>query len=216
MEKEEIELLKSENENFKSEMTKMKEELETLRKPREETSKEEKPKDDDLLNKAKKEREEKEKNSSDSKNIESAIKFNLSVNDFIKNNEDILPGEVQDIIRVAEKENYDSAKDKANAVKVGIIGSFFSIQSNLDLLTQAQKNQLEDFQKLTKNGKEGLSSHVYDNIFEPAIEMLKKLKKADELGKARNGFTTASSVEKDYTQRLIDQARKGHLKETNK
>jgi hypothetical protein len=207
---EEIEALKAENEAAKAEAAKLKADIEALKNPKKEEPKKE---EDDLQAKAKKEKEEAEKSSNNSKQIESSIKFNLGVNDFVKNNKDILPAEVETILKVAEKENYDTAAAKANAVKVGIVGSFFSIQSNLELLTQAQKSQLEDFQKLTKNGKEDRASHVYENIFEPAIEMLKKLKKAEEVGKARSGFSTGSSVENDYKQRLINQARKGHLKE---
>lgn len=208
---EEIEALKAENEKNKTEAAKLKADLEALKAPpkKEEKKTEE---EDDLQAKAKKEKEESDKNASSSKQIESSIKFNLAVNDFVKNHKDILPAEVESILKVAEKENYDTATAKANAVKVGIVQSFFSIQSNLDTLTQAQKSQLEDFQKLTKNGKEDRAAHVYENIFEPAIEMLKKLKKAEEVGKARSGFSSGSSVENDYKERLMKGALKTHLK----
>lgn len=210
MTEEEIAALKAENETNKAEAAKLKADIEALKNPKKEEPKKD---DDDLQAKAKKEKEESEKASNNSKQIEGAIKFNLAVNDFVKNHKDILPTEVETILKVAEKENYDTAAAKANAVKVGIVQSFFSIQSNLDTLTQAQKSQLEDFQKLTKNGKEDRAAHVYENIFEPAIEMLKKLKKAEEVGKARSGFSSGSSVENDYKERLIKQALKGHLKE---
>lgn len=206
---EEIEALKTENEANKAEAAKLKADIEALKNPPKQEPKKE---EDDLQAKAKKEKEESDKNTNNSKQIEGAIKFNLGVNDFVKNNKDILPSEVETILKVAEKENYDTATAKANAVKVGIVQSFFAIQSNLDTLTQAQKSQLEDFQKLTKNGKEDRASHVFENIFEPAIEMLKKLKKAEEVGKARSGFSSGSSVENDYKQRLMNGALKAHLK----
>jgi len=212
---EEIAALKTENEANKAEAAKLKADIEALKNPKKDEPKKDEPKkdDDDLQAKAKKEKEEADKNSNNSKQIEGAIKFNLGVADFVKNNKDILPTEIETILKVAEKENYDTAAAKASAVKVGIVQSFFAIQSNMDTLTQAQKSQLEDFQKLTKNGKEDRAAHVYENIFEPAIEMLKKLKKAEEVGKARTGFSSGSSVENDYKERLIKQALKGHLKE---
>jgi hypothetical protein len=209
MTEEEIAALKAENEANKAEAAKLKADLEKLKTP---PKKEEEKEEDDLHSKAKKEKEESEKGNASAKQIEGAIKFNLGVADFVKNNKDILPAEVESILKVAEKENYDTANAKANAVKVGIIQSFFAVQANADTLTQAQKSQLEDFQKLTKNGKEDRAAHVYENIFEPAIEMLKKIKKAEEVGKARSGFSSGSSVENDYKERLMKGALKTHLK----
>lgn len=198
--------------DIKAENERLKQEMEKLKTPPKKDDKNAGD-DDDLQTKAKKEKEESEKSSNNAKQIEGAIKFNIGVADFVKNNKDILPSEVETILKVAEKENYDTASAKASAVKVGIIQSFFAIQANLDTLTQAQKSQLEDFQKLTKNGKEDRAAHVYENIFEPAIEMLKKLKKAEEVGKARSGFSSGSSVENEYKDRLMKQALKSHLKE---
>jgi hypothetical protein len=208
MTEEEIAAMKAENEATKAEAAKLKADIEALKNPKLDTKK-----DDDLQAKAQKDKEESDKANANAKKVENALKFNLSVNDFVKNNKDILTADIEGILKAAEKENYDTAFNKANAVKVGMIGTFFSVQANMDLLTVAQKSQLEDFQKLTKNGKEEKAEHVFENIFEPAIEMLKKVKKAEELGKAKNGFSTGSSVENDYKQRLINQAKKGHLKE---
>jgi hypothetical protein len=221
---EEIEQLKNDLENQKKEVQKYKSEIGRLKKSPsggkskegdDKTKQEDKTKEDsdDLFSKAKKETEASSKSTKDTKKIESALKFNLGVQDFVKNNKDILPSDVEGILRVAEKENYDTALAKANAVKVGIVNSFFSVQANLDLLTSAQKIQLEDFQKLTKNGKEERAEHIFENIFEPALETFKKLKKAEELGKARSGFRSGSGVENDYKERLMKMARKTHLRE---
>ncbi len=209
---EEIAAMKADNEASKAEATKLKADIEALKNPKPEP-KPDPEKDADLQAKAKKDKEETEKANVSAKRVENALKFNLSVNEFVKTNKDILTADIEGILKAAEKENYDTAFNKANAVKVGIIGTFFAVQANMDLLTAAQKSQLEDFQKLTKNGKEEKAEHVFENIFEPAIELLKKVKKAEELGKAKNGFSSGSSVENDYKQRLINQAKKGHLKE---
>lgn len=208
MTEEEIAAMKAENEASKAESAKLKADIEALKAPKPSPKPE-----DDLQAKAAKEKEESEKNNANAKKVENALKFNLSVANFVKENKDILTADIEGILKAAEKENYDTACNKANAVKVGMIGTFFSVQANMDLLTAAQKSQLEDFQKLTKNGKEEKAEHVFENIFEPAIEMLKKVKKAEELGKAKSGFSSDSSVENDYKQRLINQAKKGHLKE---
>jgi len=208
MTEEEIAAMKAENEASKAEAAKLKADIEALK-----TAKPAPKADDDLQVKAAKEKEENDKQNASSKRLENALKFNLNAATFVKDNKDILTADMEGILKAAEKENYDTAFAKANAVKVGMIGTFFSVQANMDFLTPAQKSQLEDFQKLTKNGKEEKAEHVFENIFEPAIEMLKKVKKAEELGKAKSGFSSGSSVENDYKQRLINQAKKGHLKE---
>jgi NADH:ubiquinone oxidoreductase subunit F (NADH-binding) len=113
----------------------------------------------------------------------------------------------------AEKEKFDSAIDKANAVKRGVIESFFAVQSNLDLLTSGQKAQVEDYLKLTKNGKEQKAASIFENVFEPTLESLRRVKKAEEVGRANNGYATGTKWEDDYKQRLVKNARKTHLGE---
>jgi hypothetical protein len=214
---EEIEAMKAENERIKQENQKIKSDLGRMKKagtgePAKKTGDPAKT-DDDLLTKAKKQTEEHSKASTDTKKIENALRFNLGVSDYVKNNKDLLPDDIEGILKVAEKENYDTANAKANAVKVGMISSFFSVQANVDALTSAQKVQLEDFLKLTKTGKEEKAEYIFENLFEPAIETFKKVRKAEELAKASQGYGGGSSVETAYKERLMKQARTIHLRE---
>jgi hypothetical protein len=207
--------MEKENQKYKSELGRLKKGggKDEGKKEGEGQKEDGKKEEEDLYSKAKKESDNNNKNAQDARQIEGAIRFNLGLADFVKNNKDILPSDVDGILKVAEKENYDTALAKANAVKVGIVNSFFSVQSNMELLTSAQKVQLEDFLKLTKNGKEERAGHIFENIFEPALETFKKLKKAEEVGKARQGFSSGSGVENEYKERLIKLARKTHLRE---
>jgi len=107
-----------------------------------------KPDDKSLAEKAEAERKAKEAKDLESKSLEAALKFNLGSKDFVKNNASLLPQNIQGIFDAAEKENYGSAVQKANAIKVGIVSEFFAQQGNLDLLTDHQKQSLEDFKKL--------------------------------------------------------------------
>lgn len=207
---------------MKAENDRLKQENEKLKKPADPKPADPKPDDkttkggddpDPLREKVKKEKEEAEFRQANNKVIENALKFNLSVSDFVKSNVDLLPNEISDILKAAEKEKYDSAIDRANAVKSSMIQSFFSVQSNVDILTQSQKLNLEDYLKLTKNGKEQKSEFIYENLLEPALETLKKLKKAEEVGKARAGFASGSKVEDDYKARLMAGSRKMYLNE---
>ncbi len=174
---------------------------------------EEDDEDEGLRSKAIKARKASDDSKAQTKTLENALKFNLGVTDFVKNHADILPNEIQEILKVAEKETYDSATEKASALKKAFIESFFAVQSNVELLTTAQKVALDDFQKLTKNGKESKAEAIFENLLEPALETLKKVKKAEELGKARSGFASSNKVQDGYKARLISGSRKAYLGE---
>ncbi len=160
-----------------AEIAALKAEIESLK------SSKPKPEDDDLKEKARKEREASNKDSDRTKKLENALKFNLKSDEFLKQNESLLPKEVRDIFSQAEKEKYSDAIEKDAAIKSGMIQSFFSVQSNVDLLTAGQKSALDDYLTLTKNGKQEKAQSVYDMVFEPAFERLRAVKKAEALQK---------------------------------
>lgn len=157
--------------------------------------------DKDLNEKAREQREADEKKSGDTKALEAALRFDMGRADFLKSHASFLPKDVTDIFAAADKESYGSPVEKDQAVKAGMIQSFFAVQANADLLTPGQKSQLEDYLKLTKNGKQEKASTVYSMIFEPALEMLKRTKKAEALNK---GHGSSTDVEKAYKDKLMN------------
>lgn len=161
--------------------------------------------DGDLSDKARKEREQKDSEAANQRTLESALRFNLGGKEWLKTNAPLLPKNIEGIFEQAEKENYGSAVEKANAIKVGIVSEFFAQQANLDLLTPGLKSALEDFQKLTKNEKQARVQQIYDTVFEPAFEMLKRTKKAAELAK---GHGSPSDSEAAYKERLMKASKK--------
>lgn len=171
----------------------------------------EKTKDtDDLAEKAKKDREAKEKTASETKRLENALKFTLQAPEWLTTNASLLPKDIESIFKTADKEVYADAVEKANAIKVGIVSEFFAIQSNLDLLTEAQKNALEDFKKLTKTDKQERVVGVFETVFEPAFEMVKRLKKAEQVSKGHGEQTNSDNA---YAKRMQDLSRKHYLRE---
>lgn len=173
-------------------------------------------KDNDLRKKAQDEREAAEKQNAATKEIEAALTFNMGMDEFLKSNKDIFPKEIEDIVKVAAKENFIDAKEKANTLKASIIQSFFSIQSNLESLTATQKDRVADFLKLTKTGREQNAAKIFDDVFEPTLETIKKVKKADELAKARSGHAGSSEARDAYKQRLIDNAKRVFINKRSK
>lgn len=164
----------------------------------------------DLASKAKKNRDSKDKSASDRKALEAALRFEMQAPEWLKKNEALLPKEIGELFKAAEKENYDSPVEKDSAIKAGIIQEFFSLEANAKLLTAGLKSKLEDFLKLTAKGKEEKARQVFEEVFEPAFEMLKQVKKAEHL---RTGNVDQSDAEKNYRDRLIKQARAHHLGE---
>lgn len=207
---EEIEALKAEHEKIKKEN----EELKLKANPKDPVKDDpNKDKDKDFYNKYKDQEEINNKKQNDSKQVESAVRFDYALDSFVKDNEDILPTDMQKIVETAKKERFDSVIDKSNAIKSSFIQAFYSVQANMDLLTGTQRSAIEDFLKLTKNGKEGKASEIYENVFEPNVELIRRLKKAEELAKAKyGGFGTHTRSENEYINKLKDISEKHHLK----
>jgi hypothetical protein len=167
-----------------------------------------------LNDRVRRDREDRDKKDSSTKNLESALKFNLTSADFLKANDSVLPKEIGEIFQAAEREKYDSAIQKANATKSAVIQSFFAQQANVDLLTDNQKIVLSDYLKLTKDAKDEKAKDIYENLFEPALSMLKRIKKAEELGRTKMGFRDGSKGDTQYKEKLMGLSRKHFLGET--
>lgn len=184
-----------------------KKELDALKASTPPTKKE--PEDPSLQEKARLERERKEAEAGRTKLMESALRFDVNSEKFLKDNSALLPSEVSDIFKQAGKETYSDAIEKDQAIKSGMIQAFFSVQANVDLLTSGQKKELEDYLKLTKNGKQEKAQGVYDMIFEPAFETLKRVKKAEALSKGHG-----SGDDDSYKKKLMAGSRKHYLGES--
>lgn len=161
--------------------------------------------EEDLSAKARKHRKADDKKSADSKALEQAIKFDLQSESWLKTNQALLPKTIGDIFVAASKEKFEDAIEKDRALKAGIINEFFAVQANVDLLTAGQKAELEDYQKLTKNGKQERAQRMFDMVFEPAFETLKRVTKADAL---RRGHGSASDSDEAYKRKLIEGSQK--------
>lgn len=167
--------------------------------------------DPDLHARNKRAQDEAARAKANEKAMEGALKFTLQSESFLKDNAALLPKDVEDLFKLADKEAYDSPIEKANDVKSGIVQAYFKVQANHDLLTASQKAALADWQKLTKNGRNEEAAKVYEQIFEPTFEQAKRLKKADEVQRARNGF--ADDTDGAYKKRLMELSKQHYLGE---
>ncbi len=187
-------------ETARAEMAKLKAELDSLK-----AKKEAPAEDPSLADKVRKQKEDAEKAQSDQKKIEAAIKFDVAGRNWAKSNASLLPKTIDGIFDAADKENYGSAIEKVATIKMNIVSEFFAQQANLDLLTESQKNQVEEFKKLTKTDKQDRAGQIFDSIFEPTLESLKKITKAKILA---DGHSTPTDAEAAYKEKLIAGSKK--------
>jgi len=207
---EELEALKASNQKAYDSYMALKGENDKLKaKPDPKDDPKPDPKDEkDLADKARLEREEAEKKGKYEKSLEGALNFNIAGPQFLKDNVGLLPKNVESIFAAADKEKYDSAIDKANAIKSGVVSEFFAVQENHDLLTASQKSELDEFLKLTKNGKQERVESIYAMIFEPTLETKRKVQKAKELN---NGSKNQTDSEKALAERMMKLSKKHYL-----
>jgi hypothetical protein len=185
---------------------------EAARKPEDDDDdKKDDNKDDDLNKKLQRQRQDADNKVKETKDIERSVEFNLSVDSFVKDNAEVLPKDVADILKLAHKETYDSPRAKTGAIQSAIIQSYFSIQANVDNLTTSQKKNLEDYNRLTKSAKEERAPEIWVNIFEPAFEFSKKILKAQELSQSRSGYANGTDTENAYKDKLIKGSRRQYL-----
>ena len=166
--------------------------------------------DGDLAAKAAKARKAAESTGDQTKRLSTAIKFNLSAPTWHKTNEALLPKTIAGIFEAAEREVFGSDLEKADAIKVGIVSEFFALQENLDLLTESQKLALEEFKKLTKTDKQERVGTYYDSIFEPTFEMMKRVKRAEQVQK---GLGNPSDTQQAYKLKMQKLSNKQYLGE---
>ena len=174
-----------------------------------------KPSEPSLNEKVKNELSESEKNKNEMKELEDAISFNYQSDSFLVENKDLLPSNIEKIFEVSKKENYENVKDRANDLKSAIVQEFFSVQDNLDLLTEGQKIRVLDYMKLTKDAKIKNANELYKNIFEPTLGTKKRIAKAEQLAKSRlnekYGYAEGSTSEKAFENRMKELSEKFYL-----
>ena len=167
--------------------------------------------DQSLADKVKLENETKQKQEGEKAKLTSALRFVMGADKFIEEHKTILPKEVADIFAKANKESYDSDVEKANAMRAGVIESFFSVQANMDILIPSQKSQIEEYLKLTRKARDEKSAEVFVNVLEPSMHMLKQLKKAEELAKTGRDGTLGegqAGIQGEIVKRMVDLSKK--------
>tara|TARA_R110000851_G_scaffold184676_3_gene334048 strand:- start:3070 stop:3708 length:639 start_codon:yes stop_codon:yes gene_type:complete len=130
--------------------------------------------------------------------IESSIKFNISIDDFVERNKSILPEEAEAIISTAKTKTFKDDNEKANIIRKSLLDSFLSQKDNIKVLTGSLQNRAAKYNELTEGEKEKRSSEFWD-LADVGVALKAAAKKAEIL----NGINGNSAG--DATGGILEQ-----------
>ena len=169
-----------------------------------EDPKDKEPKGDNIVDEAKeayrKEAEAKELNAS----LANAIKFNMSVDGFIKDNEAILPKEARALFDTVNNKVYSTDVEKANVLRKGLIEQFIELKENFDILPSSLKEKANRFKALTDDEKVKQSGKFWD-IVEIGASQKVLIRKAEQFKK--QGGQEQKSEFSEFEKRVLNKAR---------
>lgn len=154
---------------------------------------------DEAIKRLENEKKEKEETAE----IENAIKFNLSISEFVSKNKNILPDETENIIKTAEERNFKNSSEKANAIRKGIIEAFVKYKENVEKLPQSIQAEVARFNSFTEREKEAQSKRFW-SIVEVGVEYKILSRKAEQL---QNNGGYGAAENSAFEQRFLEQGK---------
>ena len=152
----------------------------------------EEPKSKSIAQEAKDQIEADKSNAASLTQIQSSIKFNLSINDFVEKNKNLLPEETSKILSTAKDKFFNNDNERANTIRKNILDTFLEKQENIDSLTVYLANRAADYKSLAETDKEKRSSEFWD-LVETGVALKSGIKKAEALNKINGGNAAGSS-----------------------
>lgn len=158
--------------NILDTITKMNEFLSSQTKNEEKKDEETKQEGKELLDEAKKKMEGDTQKQADQSNIESALRFQMKIEQFAEDYKAILPSSVKSIIETANAKDYSTAIAKANDIRKAIIDAYLEVQANIDGLPETLKAKAKTYKTLTEEAKKEKSASFWE-VVELGAEMAK-------------------------------------------
>lgn len=145
-----------------------------------------------LAQEAKQQIESEKANKASLSQIESSVKFNMSISDFVEKNKNLLPDEASVILTKAGTKTFADDNEKANTIRKSLLDSFLSQKENMESLTLSMANRANEYNKLTESEKEKRSSEFWD-LAEIGIALKQGIRKAEALNKINGGIAGDAS-----------------------
>lgn len=149
----------------------------------------------------KKEQEDREKSDKEKRILEGA-KFIATFDKLIADGGEFFPKEVSVAVEVVNKRKYDDEISRADDLRASIIESVFSVQKNLDLLTELGKQKVNDFLALSQTAKQKNSEAIWEYVLN-ALDTYKRVEKQTRTEAARRGLATPSGATEAYEKKIF-------------
>lgn len=158
-------------------------------------------KTDNIVDEAKKRYEQDNATKELNASLANAIKFNLGIENFIKDNEAILPKEAKALFDTVNLKVYSTDVEKANVLRKGLIDQFIELKENFDILPNSLKERANKYKALTDDEKAKQSGQFWD-IVEIGAAHKVLIRKAEQLSK--NGGQEAKTEFSEFEKRVFD------------
>lgn len=137
--------------------------------------------------------------------IQSSIKFNLGVNDFVEKNKSNLPEEAGRILTALSTKTFKDENERANTVRKSLLDSFLSQKENIECLTPTLATRANEYKALAESDKEKRSSEFWD-LAETGIALKQGRKKAEALNQI-NGVAAGEESKNVIASKILAAAK---------
>lgn len=112
--------------------------------------------------------------------IQEAVKFNITIKDFVEKNKDLLPDEASKILSMIDAKTYKDDGEKANITRKNLLDCFLEKQENLSPMTSSMKLRAAAYKELAESDKQKRSAEFWD-LAETGLVIKAGVKKAQAL-----------------------------------
>lgn len=130
----------------------------------------------------------------ESRDIESATKFEVGFDAFKKDNKEFLPEEMDYILSVVDSLKIENKVARMKEIKASIAEVFFKKEKNINSLNDTQKAKAKKFMEMTREAKKEVANDYWE-VLEIAVDALKSEKKFETVRKA-NGMPASNDANK--------------------
>lgn len=131
-----------------------------------------------------------------------AFKWNSTIKDYLKDNKEYLPENLEDIINILSAKTYANDIEKAQELKRAVVEQYIKSQENLDILPDSLKAKAEKYAGFTTKEKLDRALDYYD-IVETGIHTAKNIKKAEAIEKSGGIPSAERDVIKEYEDKML-------------
>lgn len=152
--------------------------------------------------------EEKARQEAATARMQSAIKFNLGVSQFVADNKDLLGELAEGLVKVVNEKQFSDEERKAAALKKNLLEDFFSRQENMDAVPEELKARVMAFKALADDEKEKRAPDYWDTLT-LTLGQKKMAAQVAAAQRARAGrFEETNDAVKQYNDRVF--AKRAH------